>query len=88
MSTITVRYAYCPDHAARHMIDEHEHHVAADSAEMLRLGYRYLRHVGGALSHGWYAYQEPATPTLPIDWQMAETTMPDHVHVHDLEVDF
>jgi hypothetical protein len=83
MTTVTVRYAYCPDHVARHMVDEHERHVAEGPSEMKTLGYFYLRHIGG----GWYEYREPASPSLPLDWQMA---LEDHVHVHvhELEVDF
>jgi hypothetical protein len=79
MNRITVRYAYCPEHAARHMVDEREHHVAESPSDMRKLGYYYLRHIGG----GWYSYRAPATQDLPLDWQMALEE-----HVHELEVDF
>jgi hypothetical protein len=81
MSTITVRYAYCPEHTARHMVDERERHIANDTAEMKAKGFFYLRHIGG----GWYSYRAPRA--LPLDWQMTqEPEPPEHYQELDPEL--
>jgi hypothetical protein len=68
MTTITVRYAFCPKHSDRHMVDEHERHIGNDPHDLTAQGYFFIRHIGG----GWYAWREPVTAAaLPLDWQMA-----------------
>jgi hypothetical protein len=80
-TTITVRYGYCPEHAARHIVDEHENHIANDQAEMRARGYFYLRHIGG----GWFRWRKPAHEIeLPPDWEM----MHEARHLLDDDIDF
>ena len=83
MSTITVRHGYCPEHAASsHVVDENEHHIANDTAEMKAKGYFYLRHIGGP----WFSYRQPQS--LPLDWQMRlDADLPEH-DPHLIEPDF
>jgi len=76
MSTITVRCTWCDEHLENHWLDERDH---CYGESLNTPGYRYLGHIGG----GWYKYR-PAL-TLPLDWQMA---LDEHVHVHELELDF
>ncbi len=71
-----------PEHLARHMVDEHEHHIANSMEELKRRGYFYLRHIGG----GWYSYREPRT--LPLDWRMTQEPEPPEHDIRILEPDF
>jgi hypothetical protein len=86
MSEITVRYAFCPKHYDRHMIDEKEKCHGTDPQDLEKRGYRYLRHIGG----GWFRYREPQPPRsrLPYALQPKPEPEPPEHDIHVLEPDF
>ena len=75
---ITLHITYCDEHCANHWLDEHDRCYGESSKVP---GYNYVRHIGG----GWYEYRPALSVPLPLDWQMA---LDEHVHVHELDVDF
>jgi hypothetical protein len=89
---ITLSKHYCPDcldtcwYAYDHATGQHVHvddHTAY-TARLIHAGYYYAGHSGSE-----YRYREShrlaAVTPLPLDWQMS---LDEHVHVHELEVNF
>jgi hypothetical protein len=83
MAEVIVRYAYCPEHFDRHLVDENENHIANEQKELYARGFIYLGHLG----HGWYRWRVPPHEIeLPPDWERLQEAR--RMALMDDDVDF